>query len=94
MDTAQLPEIGKKLDCCLARDLWTAPRNSIAMGGQCQGPGSCTTDHHTIWVERFFGIWDLVKCNVIEVYPYANFELKRRRPRLVPKVTYEKATYN
>ena len=87
-DIAQLPEIGKKLDCCPEHALWIAPRNLIAMGGQCEGLGSCITPRRIICVVRFDGFWDRWKFNVIVAYPYAHFQARRRRPRLVLAVEY------
>ena len=64
------------------------PKNSIAMGDQYRGLESCITQSRIIWVERVVGIWDLGKFSMIVVNPYAHFQARRRRPRLVLAVEY------
>ena len=87
-DIAQLPAIGKKLECCPERELWMPPKNVIAMGDQYRGFESCITQNSIIWVERLVGIWDLGKFSMIVAYAYAHSQARRRRPRLVLAVEY------
>ena len=82
------------MDCCTEQDLWIPLKNLIVMGGLREGLVSCTTQHHTIWVERFVGIWDRGKCNEIVAYLYQNSQATRPRPRLVLEFGYGKDKYH